>query len=98
MVQEAEQRGAFIGVDGRAASRPRAPRIAVGWLDLDHVGARLREQVRAVRAGDADGEVEHSQVREPGQSFRHVRKKSSSRGVQCELTDGNIVQPWGASG
>ena len=98
VMQEAEQRRALVGVDGRAAGGPRAPRIAVGRLDLDHVGARLGEQVRAVRAGDADGEVEHSQVREPGQSFRHVRKKSSSRGVQCVLTDGNMVQPCGASG
>jgi hypothetical protein len=98
VMEEAEQRAACFGIDGRATRRPGAPRVTFRWFDLDHIGARLGEQMRAVRARNADGEVEHSQMREPGQSFRHVRKKSSSRGVQCSLTDGNIVQPCGASG
>ena len=98
MVQEAEERAAFVGVDVRAAGRPRAPRVTFRRFDLDDVGTRLGEQVRAVRARNADGEIEHSQVREPGQSFRHERRKSSSRGVQCALTDGIPVQPCGAPG
>ncbi len=95
VVEEAEQRATFLGVDGRAAGRPPAQRITVGWLHLHDVGARFREQVRAVRARDPGGEVDDSQVREPGQSFRHARKKSSRRGFQCALTDGSIVQPCG---
>ena len=56
--QEREQRtvSAVGGLGTRG--RPAAQRVASGWLDLDHLGATVGEQFRAVRAGDPAGHVD----------------------------------------
>ena len=62
--------GAIAGDDRAALSRAQvveqrafAPhRNTVGRLDLDDVGAGVGQQLRAVRAGDALGQVEDSQI------------------------------------
>jgi len=51
-------------VDGRVAAVARADGaapVAVGRLELDHVGAVLRQQHPAVRTGQALAQVEHAQ-------------------------------------
>ena len=35
-----------------------------GWLHLDHVGAQVREEPRAERAGDEVPKLEHAQTRQ----------------------------------
>ena len=65
-VQELEQRAVFAV--GRARPVPLvgpAPeRIALGRLDLDHVGAGVTEQLGAVPAGNPRRAVDHLQIRE----------------------------------
>ena len=43
---------------------PAAQRIALGGLDLDHVGTGVAEQLGAVPAGDPRRAVDHLQIRE----------------------------------
>ena len=64
VVQELEQRAADLGVDGRAARRPGAPRIAARRLDLHDVGARVGEQPAAVRARDPRAEIDDPERRQ----------------------------------
>ena len=64
VVQELEERAAGLGVDGRAARRPRAPRVTARRLDLHHVGAGVAEQARAVPAGDAGAQIDDAQRRQ----------------------------------
>ena len=65
VVEELEQRAALLGVDGRAAGRPRAPRITAGRFDLHHVGAGVGEQSAAVRARDPGAEIDDAERRQP---------------------------------
>ena len=53
--------GALIAVDDAEVARPVAD---AGRLDLDDVGAVLREQHRAIGAGDALAHVDHLQAGE----------------------------------
>src|SRR5204863_2753435 len=63
-VEVAEERRAVARV-GRVARRGvRAERVAAGRLDLDHVDARVGEELRAVRPGDLGAEVDEAQMRE----------------------------------
>ena len=56
--QEAEQRAVVAGLDVGSRCRPPAQRIAFGRLDFDDLGAAVGEQLRAVGAGDPDGQVD----------------------------------------
>src|SRR5262249_32980301 len=49
-----------------AEARAGAKRIAAKRLDLDHLGAEIREKHRAERAGDEGGEVHHADAVERG--------------------------------
>jgi hypothetical protein len=74
--------GIVLQVHGRAAlSRvedgeqrgEHAHRIAAGRLDLHDVGAQLDEQLRGVRAGSPDAEIEHSDTGRHASSVPVVR-------------------------
>ena len=76
-VAERERERALAGVGGEehrplAVPERRPPGAAVvarvGPLDLDHVGAERREDLRAVRAGDRRRDVEHAHAAERGQA------------------------------
>ena len=56
--QEREQPTVGTVGDLGTRCRPAAQRVAFGWLDLDHLGATIGEQLRAVRAGDPAGQVD----------------------------------------
>ena len=56
--QEREQRTVGAVGDLGTRGRPAAQRVAFGWLYLDHLGATVGEQFRAVRAGDPAGHVD----------------------------------------
>ena len=56
-----------------------AHRVAAGRLDLDHVGARVREQLRAVGARDLGREVDDPQTVEHARSISSSSRQSSGR-------------------
>ncbi len=60
-VEELEE-GAVAAAQIGTGRRPAAQRIAVRALDLDHVGAGVGEQLRAVGTGDLGGEVDYPDV------------------------------------
>ena len=59
-VQVLEERGAGDRIDRAARRRTAAQRITAGRLELDDVGARVAEQLRAIAAGDAGRQVDHA--------------------------------------
>ena len=63
------------------APRHRAQAVAVGALDLDHVGAVVGEVAGAVGAGDHRRQVEHADVGE-GERGRHGRTGSTITGTE----------------
>ena len=83
-VAEGKAERALAGVGGeehRALAvperRPPGPAVVarVGALDLDHVGAERRQDLRAVRAGDRGRDVENAHARERGEAHRpHHRR------------------------
>src|SRR5262249_48258943 len=68
VVQEPEQRVANVCVHNRAARAPAPPRVAVRGFDLHDVGAGVGKQPAAVRARDAEAEVDDTQR---GQTLLH---------------------------
>ena len=63
------------------APRHRAQAVAVGALDLDHVGAEVGEVARAVRSGDHRRQVEHADVGERERG-RHGATGSTITGTE----------------
>ena len=69
-----ERRAPFRGVQHGEQRRLVAERVAVGSFHLDHVGAGVGEQLRAVGAGDPRREVDDAHVGE------RVRRRHGSLG------------------
>jgi hypothetical protein len=68
---QVEDRRALVAVERREVPREAlddralgAHRIALGWLDLDDVGAEVGEELRAERAGEDPGQVDDADARE----------------------------------
>ena len=55
---------AEIGAVAVAKRRAQAHLLAFRRFDLDHLGADIRQQARAVRAGQHDGEIQHADAAE----------------------------------
>jgi hypothetical protein len=82
---EVEGGAAFAGVDGEEAMphvarhRRHRPGIVADarFLDLEHVGAQVREDPRGVAAGQQSGEVEHADAgeREGGRGGHRVPRR-----------------------
>jgi hypothetical protein len=61
-VQMLEQRAVFVLGNACARCRPAPQRIAPRRLDLDDVGARIDEHLRAVRPSDLGREIQDPHV------------------------------------
>ena len=59
-VEEGEERRVPALFEVRTGADQRRSESPVGRLDLDDLGAAVDEQLRAVRAGDLIGEIEHA--------------------------------------
>src|SRR6185503_169396 len=85
----------------RMAERPRLPdHVAVGRLDLDHVGAEVGEDLRRVRPHHDRGEVEDADAGErPGHCYSGWRFASFTSLRQCSISDRmNLENCEGSSG
>ena len=100
-VEEIEERAVAIGRDHRAGGRPSAQRIAVRWLDLDHLCAAVGEQLRAVRTPDPGREIDHSEPAERwcgGRLVRRARCRAASPSVGFGApTTGSAQPPLGGN-
>ncbi len=61
-VMEEPEQGAVVVAEIGPGRRPPAHGIALGRLDLDHIGAGVAEQLGRVRPRDLCGEIEYSDV------------------------------------
>jgi hypothetical protein len=62
VVLEVQHDASFVLVEELEVAREHAHRLAAGWLDLEHVGAVLGDQLGGVGPGSPHGEIEHAQT------------------------------------
>ena len=85
----------LVGVQVGEHPRVGAERVTVGWLDLDHVGPEVGEDLAAPPRGHSGPELDDPQV---AQRLAHDVPSRTQTGVDQDQPGAGLVTPRSGSG